>query len=129
MENETASIEELLEKQYRRTLEGLADITSETDGAIWELKKLSELGKQYQLITQTNTEAASKKEEMILKTKQAKESRFEKWAAVLMSGAAVIVPAVLSSYWMGKGLRFEETGTFTSKTGNWISGITRLFRK
>lgn len=129
METETVPIEKLLEQEYRRTLEGLVNATSETDTATWELKKLSELGKQYQLISQTNAEVASKKEETVLKTKQAKESRFEKWATVIINSAAVLVPAVLSSYWMGKGLHFEETGAFTSKTGNWISGITRLFRK
>ena len=129
MENETVSIEELLKEQYRQTLEGLSETTFETDEAIWELKKLNELGKQYQLMTQTNSEAAAKKEENILKTKQAKEGRVERWVTIFINGAAVFLPILVSSHWMSKGLRFEETGAFTSKTANWIGGITRLFKK
>lgn len=129
METETVPIEKLLEQEYRRTLEGLVNATSETDTATWELKKLSELGKQYQLISQTNAEVASKKEETVLKTKQAKGSRFVTWGTLFVNAAAVFVPVVHASYWMGRSLHFEETGTFTSKAGNWISGITRLFRK
>ena len=129
MENETVSIEELLKEQYRQTLVGLSETTFETDEAIWELKKLNELGKQYQLMTQTNSEAAAKKEENILKTKQAKEGRVERWVTIFINGAAVFLPILVSSHWMSKGLRFEESGTFTSKTVNWIGGITRLFKK
>ena len=129
MENETVSIEELLKEQYRQTLEGLSETTFETDEAIWELKKLNELGKQYQLMTQTNSETAAKKEESILKMKQAKEGRVERWVTIFINGAAVFLPILVSSHWMSKGLRFEEGGTFTSKTANWIGGITRLFKK
>lgn len=129
MENETVSIEELLKEQYRQTLEGLSETTFETDEAVWELRKLNELGKQYQLMIQTNSEAAEKKEENILKMKQAKEGRVERWVTIFINGAAVFLPILVSSHWMSKGLRFEESGTFTSKTANWIGGISRLFKK
>lgn len=41
----------------------------------------------------------------------------------------IALPITISSYWMAKGMRFEETGTFVSRTGQWVSQHLRLFRK
>lgn len=48
---------------------------------------------------------------------------------IVLEGASLLVPAALSSYWMMKGLTFEQNGTFTSRTQQWLSSHLRLFRK
>ena len=39
--------------------------------------------------------------------------------------AGVVLPLVFYGYWMNKGLKFEETGSFTSDT---FRGLIRWFK-
>ena len=104
-------------------------IRTGSEEAKWELQKLTELHKQRMNEEQTERDSYVQFEELELKKKQAKDGKFDRITKVALDGAAIVVPCVVSSYWMGKGLKFEETGSFTSRVGNWVSGHLRLFKK
>ena len=43
----------------------------------------------------------------------------------ILEGAGIVLPLIFYGGWMKKGLKFEETGTFTSST---FRDLTRFFR-
>ena len=49
------------------------------------------------------------------KTKAIEQSK-EKWFKVGIVATETIVPLIFYGMWMKRGLKFEETGTFTSQT-------------
>ena len=76
--------------------------------------------------------AAEKKlreEELEQKMAEIKGSKADRWINILLTVFSVGVPLGVSSYWMAKGMKFEETGTYTSRTGQWLSQHLRLFKK
>ena len=90
---------------------------------------MTELHKQRIDEEQADRDTSFRYEELELKKKQIEEGKFDRVVRLVVDGAAIVVPCVVSSYWMGKGLKFEETGSFTSRVGNWVSGHFRIFRK
>lgn len=122
-------IRERLDREYMDTLKAIADVQAGTEEAKWQLQKLAELHKQRMNEEQTGRENYASYEEMELKREQLKDGKFDRIVKVVVDGVAIVLPCVVSSYWMGKGLKFEETGSFTSRVGNWISGHWRLFNK
>lgn len=73
-------------------------------------------------------ELGLKKEEQQLKITQNQDGKTDRIISYVLTGAGIIVPVVASWIWMSRGLQFEETGSFTSRTGNWISNHMRLFK-
>lgn len=126
---EAKTIRELLEDEYRKTLKAVSEAEEGSEEAKLKMQRLNELGKQFQLISQTDSEFASKMFEIEHKAEQTRETKIDRVVNWFINGAGVLLPAVLSCYWMGKGLRFEETGSFTSRTMQWISSNIRLFKK
>lgn len=77
-------------------------------------------------------ELALKTNEINMKEKQTEEDRKDKdlktlfdIANLVLNVAAIVIPCV----WMGKGLKFEETGTYTSRTQQWVSNNLKLFKR
>lgn len=124
-----ATIRKMLDDEYTETLQAISEARTGSEEAKWELQKLTELHKQRMNEEQTERDSYVQFEELELKKKQAKDGKFDRITKVALDGAAIVVPCVVSSYWMGKGLKFEETGSFTSRVGNWVSGHLRLFKK
>lgn len=122
-------IRERLDREYMDTLKAIADVQAGTEEAKWQLQKLAELHKQRMNEEQTGRENYASYEEIELKREQLKDGKFDRIVKVVVDGVAIVLPCVVSSYWMGKGLKFEETGSFTSRVGNWVSGHLRLFKK
>ena len=122
-------IGERLDREYMDTLKAIADVQAGTEEAKWQLQKLAELHKQRMNEEQTGRENYASYEEIELKREQLKDGKFDRIVKVVVDGVAIVLPCVVSSYWMGKGLKFEETGSFTSRVGNWVSGHLRLFKK
>ena len=122
-------IREILDREYTATLKAIADAQAGTEEAKWQLQKLAELHKQRMNEEQTGRENYASYEEIELKREQLKDGKFDRIVKVVVDGVAIVLPCVVSSYWMGKGLKFEETGSFTSRVGNWVSGHWRLFNK
>ncbi|MBR3739254.1 MAG: hypothetical protein IKN04_02210 [Clostridia bacterium] len=130
------TITKMLDEEYERTLQAVAQAQAGSDEAQWQLKKLGELHRQRLDERKQNDEAYVQMEELTLKqaelqlkNEQAKESKKDRIIRIVLDGAAILVPVTVSSYWMAKGLKFEENGTFTSRTGQWLSNHLRLFRK
>jgi hypothetical protein len=134
------TIRKMLDEEYTETLRAVSEAQAGDEDAKWQLQKLTELHKQRMNEEQTERENYVQFEELSMKRKQIdeeielkkeqlKDGKFDRIAKIALDGAAVVVPCVVSSYWMGKGLKFEETGSFTSRVGNWVSGHLRLFKK
>lgn len=47
---------------------------------------------------------------------------------IIAKAAGGIGSTVVASYWMAKGLKFEETGAFTSRALNWVFGNIKNFK-
>lgn len=43
----------------------------------------------------------------------------------VLEGAGIVLPLIFYGKWMKRGFKFEETGTFTSKT---FTGLQRFFK-
>ncbi len=78
---------------------------------------------------QTIQDIRLKKQEMEIKKAQLNEGKKDRIVKIVIDGASILVPVGISSYWMAKGLKFEESGTFTSRTMQWVSNHFKLFRK
>lgn len=131
-----ATIAMMLDEEYEKTLEAVSKATTGSEEAKWQLQKLGELHKQrmneVKLFDDSilqDEELKLKRREASMKEEQMKESRKDRIIKIVLEGAAILVPVTVSSYWMAKGLKFEQDGTFTSRTGQWLSNHLRLFKK
>ncbi len=131
-----ATIAMMLDEEYERTLEAVSQAQIGSEEAKWQLQKLGELHKQRMNEAKLrgdgilqDEELKLKKREASMKEEQTKESKKDRIIKIVLDGAAILVPVTVSSYWMAKGLKFEQTGTFTSRTGQWLSSHLRLFKK
>lgn len=131
-----AIITQMLDEEYEKTLEAVSKAQTSSEEAKWQLQKLGELHKQRmneaKLLedgVHQDEELALKKREASMKEEQMKESKKDRIIKIVLDGAAILVPVTVSSYWMAKGLKFEQNGTFTSRTGQWLSSHLRLFKK
>lgn len=131
-----ATIAMMLDEEYEKTLEAVSQAQTGSEEAKWQLQKLGELHKQRMNETKLlddgilqDEELKLKKREALMKEEQMKESKKDRIIKIVLDGAAILVPVTVSSYWMAKGLKFEQNGTFTSRTGQWLSSHLRLFKK
>lgn len=129
-------IENMLEEEYKRTLQEVSTVQAGSDEAKWKLQKLSELHKQLMEETQTGHKCFLEtrkldieEKEAKLKEKQAEEGKVWTCIKLVLEGAAIVLPITASWIWMARGLRFEQTGTFTSRSGQWLGNHLRLFKK
>ena len=126
----------MLDREYEETLKAVSLATTGSDEAKWQLQKLNDLHKQRmsemearQKASQRDDDLYYKEKELALKEEQMKEGKKDRIVKIVLDGAAILVPVTVSSFWMAKGLKFEENGTFTSRTGQWLSNHLRLFKK
>lgn len=79
---------------------------------------------------QLHLELLEKEKELELKKAELAEAkRGRRWRTAL-DIAGISAPLAISSYWMFKGLKFEEEGKiYSSRTTQFMSGIMRLFGK
>ena len=116
MEANEITVKEMLDEQYRKTLDGIAEAKAGSDEAKWKLQVLTELHKER--MDQLNVSLLVTKNE---------ETKKDKVVQYVMNGASILLPIGATSYWMAKGMKFEESGTFTSRTGQWIRNHFGLF--
>ena len=122
-------IVEMLDREYESTLQAVSQETTGSEEAKWQLQKLSELYKQRLGAEQAGTELDLRTQELELKQTQIEEGKKDRIVKIVLEGIAVLIPAGISCFWMSKGLKFEETGTYTSRTGQWLGNHLRLFKK
>ena len=126
----------MLDEEYERTLAEVSQAKTGSDEAKWALQKLAELHKQMAEDRMNDNKCcvemqkvALEEREALLKEQQAKESKLLTVVKIVIDGMAIVLPVWASWIWMSRGLQFEKTGTFTSRTGNWMSNHLRLFKK
>ena len=59
---------------------------------------------------------AAHDEDATLKAFQLDENTLDRYAKIGIAAAELVLPLMFYGGWMRRGLRFEETGTFTSQT-------------
>lgn len=121
---EMQTLKTKLEEAYLETL----DIVRSVDDPM-ELKKLGELHQQLMAVHELETKSFNQYEELRLKEEEITNGKKDRVVKIVLEGATLLVPAMFSSYWMAKGMTFEEKGSFTSRTAQWVSQHFRLFRK
>lgn len=95
----------MLDEEYERTLREVSLATEVNEDARWQLEKLVKL-----------TDLQVKKEEIESKKK-------DRVITLVKDGIMIVISIVQvggSFYWMAKSMKFEETGTFTSKAWRWV---------
>lgn len=118
---ENKNIRKMLDDEYAATLQAVSDAQAGTEEAKWQLQKLESLHKQ-----RVNEDSA------VTETEKVKESKKDRIAKYVINGAGVLVSVVelvATCIWLRKGMQFEETGTYTSKTRTWISSNFKLFKR
>lgn len=126
----------MLDEAYERTLAEVSQAKTGSDEAKWALQKLAEFHKQMAEDRMNDNKCcvemqkvALEEREALLKEQQAKEGKLLTVVKIVIDGMAIVLPVWASWIWMSRGLQFEKTGTFTSRTGNWMSNHLRLFKK
>ena len=130
------TMKRMLEEEYERTLAEVSQAKTGSDEAKWALQKLAEFHKQMAEDRMNDNKCcvemqkvALEEREALLKDQQAKEGKLLTVVKMVIDGMAIVLPVWASWIWMSRGLQFEKTGTFTSRTGNWMSNHLRLFKK
>ena len=62
-------------------------------------------------------------------SKASAEDKAEKAVRLAVDILGIVLPVAVSSMWMKRGLEFEKTNTYTTRTMSWIESITRIFKK
>lgn len=70
-------------------------------------------------------EVSYHKSEEDYRKEQLAEQRKDRFVHICIAGAELVLPLVFYAAWMRRGLKFEETGTFTSTT---FRGLFNRFR-
>lgn len=122
-------VKTLLDEEYKKTLQDVSETMTDSEESRWALTKLNELHEQRIKEMQIQSDFKVKEKELRIKEAQLKESKKDRVVRSIHDAAALLIPIGFSSYWMAKGLKFEESGSFTSRTGQWISNNLRLFKK
>lgn len=133
---EEQNIEELLSEEIAAQIKALSEMDS---GSKEKSMAIDDLTKLYKLRIEENKsewdadekydrrvmegEANTKDDE--LKQKQLEEQVKERYFRVGVAAAELMVPLIFYGIWMRKGFKFEETGTYTSKT---FTGLINRFR-
>ena len=146
-----------LDEVYAQTLDEVSHITKSNEEAKLVMEKLAELARQRTTMARIDLDVQARNEEKLaeqarqrietarieldtktrdeelqLKKDQAKsEKHGQVVSAILGLGglATSVASLILTHTWMKRGMKFEETGTYTTKTGGWISTHLRLFKQ
>ena len=94
--------------------------SKEQQGIIENITKLYELKMKEAKADADWNETCDRREkenrEEQFREKQSMEQTKERWFKLGVDVAGIILPLMFYAVWMGKGFRFEETGTYTSTT-------------
>ena len=129
-------IKEMLNDEIKTTfdkLKSLSEGTKERESAIKDLDTLYQLSLDEEKldleaeIKNADRGEASKNalDETRLKEAQFKDQKKDRYFRVGMEAAGIILPLVFYGIWYHDGLKFEETGTFTSAT---LRGLFSQFK-
>ena len=112
------NIRELLEEQIASDFGDLATLEM---GSEEHARAVEDLTKLYKLRIEENAAASDRSDKEDEKTERVID-RYLKYGVEI---AGILLPLAFYAYWMKKGFKFEETGTFTSTT---FRGLFSKFR-
>ncbi len=125
-------IETMLEGAYRNALQKVSDADAETDKSDWELKKMEAFHKQWMNLRHADAESGARFDDLTIRSKELKQKeeqgKKDRIIKCVLDGASLLIPTVVSCFWMMEGIQFEKTGSFTKKTEQWVSSHLRLFQ-
>ena len=115
-----AEIKKLLDDAIETEINNL-NSASNKDEKSEVIKNLAALHKLRieEIKTETEIEEKSERRAMdkaTLKAFQLDENTLDRYAKIGIAAAELVLPLMFYGIWMSRGLRFEETGTFTSQT-------------
>ena len=114
-------IDELLAEEIRNEIEGLSDFESGSEEKLKAIKGIAELYKlkidEYRASAEAIDKEERRKSEDSLKSVELDDNKKDRLIRVCLAGAELVL--------MRRGLKFEETGTFTSTT---FRGLFNRFR-
>ena len=121
-----AEIKKLLDDAIETEINNL-NSASDADEKSEVIKNLAALHKLRIEEIKTETEIEERSERRImdkenhendanLKEVQLHENTLDRYVKVGIAAAELVLPLMFYGVWMSRGLRFEETGTFTSQT-------------
>lgn len=116
------SIRSKLDAELKRQLEDISQMTvgeEKTSQAISDFTKLYELALDDDKV---ELECEKTYQDHLNGRSEQKKERLVK---IGIAAAELILPLAFYAFWMGKGLKFEETGSFTSTT---FKGLISRFR-
>ena len=122
-------IDELLAEEIRNEIEGLSDFESGSEEKLKAIKGIAELYKlkidEYRASAEAIDKEERRKSEDSLKSVELDDNKKDRLIRVCLAGAELVLPLIFYAVWMRRGLKFEETGTFTSIT---FRGLFNRFR-
>ena len=118
-----------LEEEYRKTLEIMSRCAPESEESRAAMAKLSEINRQLIALAEADEVSFIRGEELKMKKAESKTNKVMSWVKIGGELVLGVAGLCLTSHWCAKGLTFEQTGCFTSRTGQWFSGISRMFTR
>lgn len=122
-------MDKMLDEECKQTLLVLSSCIEESEDAQWELKKLAQLNEMRMAERKAAYDEYCRDRELRLKEAELEDAKRDRVIHTALDIAGILIPTGVSCYWMAKGLKFEETGCFTSRVGQWVSSHLRLFGK
>lgn len=123
--NEMEEIKKMLDEEIKTEIQGLSKYET---GSKEKSAAIEDLAKLYRLKIEEN----EKEDNMIiqefeckLKEDQKSEQIKDRYFRLGISAAELILPLIFYAFWMRRGFKFEETGTYTSTT---FKGLFNRFR-
>lgn len=111
-----SEIQKLLDEEIVRRLKGLNDMESgskEIGVAIEDVEHLFKMRvEERKLSNELESNAREERDKLVENAARAKD----RYIRLGLDVAGLILPLMFYGIWMTKGLKFEETGTFTSTT-------------
>jgi len=111
-------IKSMLDEVIEQEIENLE--FSEGEAKTQAIKDLAQLHKLRIDEIKTQAEIEEKRDRLAydekVKLQENEEGRIDRVVRIITAGAELLIPLGFYGIWMGKGLRFEETGSFTSTT-------------
>lgn len=109
---------DLVEKEIIRGLNELSKTDSDSDGYYKMLESIKSLHNIR--VAETNLYYKIEEED------KRKEERMDKWIGYGIDLIGIVLPIGFYGMWMKRGLKFEETGAFTSTTFRNLIGKFRV---
>lgn len=150
-------IQKELEEQYLSLLYEVANLREVDETTKWKVERLKLLHDKLQDVAQISLKSEELKDDFIqrnadrelksielelrkmevdlkeeenrLKEKQLKEEKKGRLLTAGVTTVGVFAPIVATWVWLKKTMKFEETGTFTTRGKNVIGDLFRLFKR